>query len=201
MVAKTFGLTFQPENNTLLAEWMTVQDTISQNEKAALEELRQNLRLHVNAWNEETLKMKFIAFLLGMVKYDTPDIQSIFDAELSAKVEGRSIKVITDFLLAKASFDVVEAPYFYFHQYKRKKKNADDPVAQVLLAMLVAKEKNQNNKPLYGCYVIGEFWFFMVMSEKTYSIAYALDATKSQDLHSIFLILQKFKIILHTQLI
>ena len=184
----------------LLTYWLGLESAISREESVILERLRGQLERDVNGWNEETLKMKFIAFIIGLVDYDIGNIHSIFDAEISAVVESHPLKVVTDFMVAKTKLDLIQTPYFYFHEYKRKKRNADDPVAQVLLAMLIAQEKNKNGKPLYGCHIIGEFWYFMVMEGKQYSIAPAFDATNAVHLQRILMILRGFKQILESLL-
>jgi hypothetical protein len=200
LVTKTFGLHRIYEGYPLLDEWLTVNNhEMSDIDKELLEIRRQKLLRHVNAWNVETLKMKFIAFVLDMADYDVGNFQGIFEAEMSASVHDHALKVIADFTVATVIEDLIEKPYFYFHEYKQK-KNAKDPIAQVLVAMLIAQEKNQDNKPIYGCHVIGELWHFMVMHKQDYSIHKGLNATDPAQLQQILLVLRKFKDILLTQL-
>ena len=165
-----------------------------------LEKRRLTLRKRVNGWNEETLKMKFIAFIIDLVNYDTDDLEGVFDAELKGTVQGKKLSVITDYALSKYAFDLKEQPYFYFHEYKPRKKSKD-PVAQLLLAMLIAQEKNEIQRPLYGCAVVGELWYFMVLDNKTYSISDGYLASNADGLQTILLILRKFKHILMTRLL
>jgi hypothetical protein len=104
-------------------------------------------------------------------------------------------------MVASGIGELIKAPYFCFHEYKRKKRNPDDPVAQVLVAMLLAQEFNKNDKPIYGCHIIGEMWYFMVMQAKEYAIAKAFDASDLQDLCQIVSILRTFKEILIRDLV
>lgn len=143
--------------------------------------------------------MKFIAFILDMVEYDTDEFEGTFDAEVKGIVQGKHLSVVADYALSKATYGFKEQPYFYFHEYKPRKR-ANDPFSQVLLAMLVTQEKYEHKKRLYGCAVIGELWYFMVLDDKTYSISTGFVSTNSNDLQSILLILRKFKHILITQL-
>ncbi len=184
---------------SLLEDWLKVENNLNETEIQMLEHRRDNLLRRVNSWNEETLKMKFIAFILDMVQYDSAEWEGVFETEISATIEGHPLKVITDFTVAKVTEDLIERPYFYFHEYKAKKKSKD-PIAQVLLAMLIAQEQNQDGKPIYGCHVIGEQWYFMVMQGREYAIANGLDSTEKTDLQRILLILRKFKHILLTEL-
>ena len=197
LISKTFALQKFEEGYPLLEDWVDVTNNLTEVEIEMLEKRRKKLLKNVNGWNEETLKMKFIAFILDMADYDIGQFQGIFEAEISAVVEGYALKVITDFTVATVIEDLIEYPYFYFHEYKQK-KNTKDPIAQVLLAMLIAQEKNQDDKPIYGCHVIGELWHFMILHRKEYSIHKGFNATNPDDLQKILLILRKFKDILMT---
>lgn len=199
LIAKTFGLSSVLDGFPLLDAWLTVENDLDVNTIEELEKLRLKLRKRVNSWNEETLKMKFIAFILNMVDYDTDDLEGVFDAELKGIVQGKHLSVIADYALCSYTFDFKDQPYFYFHEYKPRKKSKD-PFAQLLLAMLIAQEKNETQRPLYGCAVVGEYWYFMVLDGKTYSISNGYIAANADGLQNILLILRKFKHILHTEL-
>ena len=66
--------------------------------------------------------------------------------------------------------------------------------------MLIAQEKNAGKHALYGCAIIGENWYFMVLDGKSYSFSTAFVSTNSDGLINILLILPKFKHILLTEL-
>jgi hypothetical protein len=40
-----------------------------------------------------------------------------------------------------------------------------NPIGQVLEAMLIAEELNQNTKPVYGCYIVVKSWNFIVLEK------------------------------------
>ncbi len=199
-IIKTFGLTRVYENFPLLENWLSVTNDLSQKDIEELEYRRWQLVRKASAWNEETLKMKFIAFILDLVRYDSDTVEGIFDAELKGVVKGQKLSIIADYALATTIYDLIEPPYFYFHEYKPRKKSKD-PIAQLLLAMLIAQEKNQHQRPLYGCAVIAENWYFMVLDETTYSVSNGYVAANADDLQTILLILRKFKHILMTELV
>jgi hypothetical protein len=96
---------------------------------------------------------------------------------------------------------MVKVPYFHFQEYKKDKDPNGDPIAQLVEAFLIAQENNKNSKPMYGCYVIGRSWYFVVMEQKEYAVSSAYDCTDAQELHQIIAILRKFKEILETQLL
>ena len=153
---------------------------------------------NAGTWNEETLKMKFIANIIELVDYDTDEFGGTFDAEMKGVVQGQRVSVIADYALAKVTLDYMETPYFYFHEYKPRKK-AKDPIAQLLLAMLIAQSQTKQKHPLYGCAVFGDNLYFILLDDKTYSVSAALISTNRDSLQRILLILRKFKHILATE--
>lgn len=199
LILKTFGLNRILEGYPLLQAWLTVENNLVAEDIQQLEKRRMKLLKSVNGWNEETLKMKFIAFILDMVDYDTDDFEGVFEAEMKGVVQGHKLSVVADYALAKVTLDLIEQPYFYFHEYKPRKKSKD-PIAQVLVAMLIAQQKNEFKRPLYGCAIIGEYWYFMILNGKEYAISDGYIAAKSDDLKAILLILRKFKDILFSEL-
>ena len=197
----TFGLTEIVENYPLLDEWIgSSEEKITLAEQERLDVLRLRLLKNFRSWNEETLKMKFISPLLELIDYDFGDFQSLFDAEMKGVVDKTELKCITDFMLAKTVDDVIQTPYFYFHEYKRKKNNSDDPIAQVLIPSLIAETLNEEKFPIYGCHVIGEMWYFMIVNGREYAIAKGIDATDNNGLMRIFLILRKVRTSIINQL-
>ena len=198
-ITETFGLKRIYENFPLLNEWLKVENNLTPLEISELEKRRNILIRKYSSWNEETLKMKFVAFILDMVGYDTNEFEGVFDLELKGIVQNEKLSVIADYVVAKVIFSLVKQPYFYFHEYKQSKKNKD-PIDQILLAMLIAQEKNEKKFPLYGCAVIAEQWFFMILDGKHYSVSIGHNTLDPKDLQEILLILRKFKHILLTEL-
>ena len=164
--------------------------------------LFQTLRAKVDYWNEQELELFFIAPLLqSFVDYESPDFMLYSERSIDAIVEGIKLKVEPDLLLAKGVGEIVKTPYFCFHGYKRTKKNPAGPIAQVLVAMLIAQEKNKNHKPIYGAYVISKDWYFMTMEGKEYCISKVYEATQKDEFIEIIAILRQFRVILETTLL
>ena len=199
LIIKTFGLTKILEDFPLLDAWLTVSGSLPAEETQRLEKWRLKLLKNAGTWNEGTLKMKFIANIIELVDYDTDEFEGTFDAEMKGVVQGQKLSVVADYALAKATLDYMETPYFYFHEYKPRKR-AKDPIAQLLLAMLIAQSQTKRKYPLYGCAIFGENWYFMVLDDKTYSVSAAIISTNRDSLQRILLILRKFKHILTTEL-
>ena len=135
-------------------------------------------------WNEQELIMKHIAFILDVVDLSGADFDTFAERNLSGKVEGVEFSGIVDFLVARGRYEPRE-PYFFIQEYKRFKMGPNsDPQAQVLAEMLVAQNLN-NQDTVYGCYIIGKYWYFVVLQNKNYCVLTELDSTNQEGLTSI----------------
>jgi len=203
MVSDKFGLQrINYEQFVLLRNWTMVKCDFTREELIFMEETRSEALKNIDFWNEEELKMWFISDIIKLSQYHKEtEYRAYFEKKVAATVNDIPLKLNVDFLIAKGVGDYVKYPYFCFHEYKREKKYNDDPAAQVLLAMLVAQEINQNEKPLYGAYVISRNWYFMILDKNEYAIAQPLCSTEKEDLHKIVSILREFKVILKEKIL
>ncbi len=194
----------------LMDEWLASNTTsnvplntiLSTSEKDIFDEIYQDALINITGWQEEDLKMNFIAFVLKLGHLrNTLHYKSYFEQTVQATVEGYFLKAKTDFMIAKGILEVPENPYFHFQEYKKQRDPSGDPTAQLLEAFLIAQEKNKNGNPLYGCTIVGKYWDFIILEKKNYSISKSYDCTDKQDLLQIIAILRKFKEILETKLL
>lgn len=205
----TFGLTKIdiPNTTALMEEWLDVSNPkFDSREEGNFEYLTQKF-YKVSTWSEEDLKMKFISPILelGLVM-EAPNFVSFFDKKLEAKVEGYDLSVKADFVIAKGLLDYMIRPFFHFQaggvpQYKPGKNPTGDPMAQLLEAFLIGQANNDDDKPLYGCEVVGASWRFITMEKHTYCVSKTFDSTDKEDLLKIISILRKFREILETKLL
>ena len=157
---------------------------------------------NISGWNEEDLKMKFISDILPLGHLeDNGRFMTYFEKSLSAVVEGISLSVKTDFMVAAGVLDYPKHPYFHFQEYKPSKNPSGDSMAQLLEAMLIAQAKNKNGKPIYGCEVIGRNWNFVILQDKDYCLSPSFDSINREELLKIIAILRKFRMILETKLL
>jgi hypothetical protein len=185
-----------------------VKEKLNQHDKHLLHQVRLKLVENADSWNEEELKMQFISMIMFLADFESP-IRTYYDREISETVGDIFIRCEADMLLSKGIGELIETPYFFLHEYKREKKYSGDPVGQMLAGMLVGQAKNNNenqnanrrnaDRPMYGCYVQGRFWFFSVLEGKEYVISPSLDATDEVMAEKLVLILKNLnKIILET---
>jgi hypothetical protein len=159
---KAFGLE-QIWESDLLENWQKIPIEISEFEKDHLLMLQESLIRGGKAWNEVELENKFISPLIMTAKIDDRKMGYFLERTLKAKVADYELSGIVDGMIA-TGFRDPDIPFFCMHEYKKSVENQGSPDAQALAAMLVAREKNNNKKPIYGLYVVGLVWNFMVLN-------------------------------------
>ncbi len=189
----------------LMQEWFEADFPIFDSyEQRLFDEILQDAQDNIVAWGEEDLKMYFITYVLrlsGLMSPKNKGFVGVFEKKISATVNHTKLSVRSDFMVAKGFKNIIENPYFHFQEYKPQLNPTGEPMAQLIEAFLIGQVKNANDKPLYGCEVIGGSWKFVVMEGKNYCISEALDCTKRESLLKIIAILRKFKHILETRLL
>ena len=203
-IIKMFGLERLVGNtkHPLMSEWTTTSADLIDAEVYLFNYITENLAHRIAGWNEEMLKMNFIApvLILGHLS-ETDQYKTYYENTIEATVDDHFLKVKADMMIATGILERAETPYFYFQEYKKLKDPKGDVTAQLLEACLIAQEKNKNGKPMYGCTVIGKYWEFLILEHRTYCISDSYDCTKHADLMQIIAILRKFKEILETRLL
>ena len=187
----------------LMQEWLDVQmPELNVGEQYMFDKDLTKAQKNIVGWSEEDLKMKFISTILELGHLTDDDIAiAYFDKIISATIENIYITVKSDFMLAKGTLNVFKTPYFHFQEYKPQLNPSGEPMAQLLQAFLIAQEKNEHTKPLYGAEVIGANWRFVTMEGKDYCISKTFDSVDKADLLTIVAILRKFRFILETRLL
>ncbi len=181
----------QTYQNSTLEAWLHSTQVLTDAEHRTLEALRQKASENIEFWNEEDLKMKFIAFLLALVPFDEGRYKGFLERTIKATVKGEVISGIVDYIVATGKAEP-QVPFFFLQEYKPHRRPGRDVLAQVLSAMIAARERNTPQKTMYGSYVIGRQWFFLVLEENTYTISQAFDITQ-EDIVRVVQILRGMK--------
>ena len=177
----------------LLQQWLAVSPAFSDAEQQSLRNLSQTLLAHVHDWNEEELKVYFIASLLNMVNFYQPSYRPFLERELSVEyAEGKRLWGIVDFLVASGR-QTPKQPFFFLHEYKKELESANDPLGQLLAEMIAAQTANAHAQPVYGAYIIGRHWYFVLLDGKVYAESLAYDATKEVEIEQIAAVLRRTK--------
>ena len=179
----------------VLDDWLNVAGTLNDIEKYILDKAQKDIKLTGRDWNEEELKMNFVALVFFVASLNVPKkIQVFYERRLSGEVEGIAISVKVDGMLATpTNANRPKMPYFFLQEFKRSLGDDHDPEGQMLAAMILAQEINKDQKPIYGCWLQGKFWNFTTLIGRNYCVSRAYDATNIKDLIDIVLILRKLK--------
>jgi len=192
---ETFALTrvFQ---HPLLDAWFEQSHTFELTvfEQELLADLQSALFENIDAWNEAELSGYFIGPILTFVKFNTPDFKIFSERPLSGIVGDYELSGAPDAIIASGHYSP-KIPYFCFHEYKKENEPKGDPAAQALAAMLVAQTLNPHTHPVYGLYVVGKLWQFMVLQEREYAISKGFLADDEM-ICDIFKMLKALKVIL-----
>lgn len=211
MARKAFGLHLQLQPEGFLDVWQDKAATmiITVDEQARLKRLQQKIVFFVRAWNEQELREKFIIPLCELVDFDMLDIEVASFAERDLKIVHKQslIRGKVEWMVASGLFEP-EKPFFFIHEYKKEKESSNDPLGQLLATLAVVQELNKQMPkpnlfnpnpskemavPLYGCYVLGRFWFFVRLKEQQYYVSRSYDSTSQAGLQDIFKLLKAQK--------
>jgi len=175
----------------LLTEWLSAKPDNEFEYKKLLSKYSYDLSKKAIIWNEDELKMFFIGPLIELADMATPHFQPFTQRMIGMNYNGEDISGRVDFMIATGR-RLPKAPYFCIHEYKQEPDKDGEPIGQALIAMVTAQYLNETKFPILGAYVIGRFWFFMVLDGDKYAKSIAFDAT-TEDIFLIFAILQKSK--------
>jgi hypothetical protein len=183
----------------LLQQWEYNKIEVAEFEKTALLLLQKSLIRSSRNWNEVELENKFISPLIMMANIDDEKINYFLERPLTSIIGDYELSGIVDGMIA-SGFREPKKPYFCFHEYKRNSENQGSPDAQVLTAMLVARELNQNKLPIYGLFVVGLIWNFIVLKDNQYCISKTYHAD-DEEIFAIFKMMKSLKQIIYAELI
>lgn len=192
-IMTTFGLNDASECKNL-NEWLSASYQLTEFEYLMVEDIFADIKISGEYMNEEELKARIVALLFYAAKVDVPKkVRVFYECALTAEVEGHRLSVITDCMVATPLKSSPIKPYFFLQEFKKAKGEKKDPEAQMLIAMLIAQHQNDDNKPIYGGYMIGTGWHFATLIGKNYCISDKFEATQKEHLVQIIYILRKLK--------
>ena len=194
-VVKEFNLR-EDLDNQRLASWTTVDDQPSDFEQLHLNHLQHRLKERIYAWNEQELAINFIGPVLSLVDFNGNQYHSFSERELSTSYKEERLYGLVDLVIADGLF-TPEQPYFFLKEFKKEIDSSNDPLGQLLIAMVVAQMLNENQHPIYGAYVRGRNWHFVLLDGTTYTVHAGFNAL-TDDLQKILGVLKNTKSIIDT---
>jgi hypothetical protein len=187
---KAFGLE-EVDSLPALTDWLSIEVELSDMETQFLIYIRQILDFNVHDWNEYELDSHFIGPMFTLVNFSSKKFNHYSQRLIRGIVGDYELYGKPDGMIATGRREP-EHPYFAFQEYKRELDPYGDPAGQTLAAMLVGQALNENQLPIYGCYVSGQSWFFIVYENNQYCITPAYSAL-TDDIFEIFKLLKALK--------
>lgn len=207
LLDKAIGIR-QSKNSNVLNDWIKIAKSVklTNTERSILHLYQETLISNLVSWNEQELALNFIGPVVALVQIgsDEKGYNLFAERPVSAvltSVNGEEIALNgkPDCFIA-SGFREPEVPFFSFHEHKPEVDSSGDPVGQVLAAMLSGQAQNpEPHLPIYGCYVIGQNWYFLVLEGKSYTIASPYAATNKEVL-DIFRTLKALKILVEARI-
>lgn len=195
-VEEAFGIQkLKAKNHEKLQEWLDVEQ--NENLDQRIKVLQELLSENVDTWNEEELKMLFISPLLSEINFNNyPHYKVFLERKAEIKTETVEAQGKIEWMVAQGRHRPKQ-PFFFLHEYKKEGGAKYNPLGQLLITMAYAQEQNEQKFPVYGIYIVGRLWFFVVLEDNSYATSRAYDATQDGDLKHIVVILNKVKSYIH----
>jgi hypothetical protein len=177
-----------------LTDWLDASIVLNDLEQRIFDITYKNIVDLGDSWNEEELRVRLIGnlFLIADIEH-LNKVRLFYERPLAAVVNGYDLSVICDCLVASARLKAPVAPYFFLQALKKAKGEKKDPEAQMLIAMLIAQHLNNDNKPIYGSYLLGTSWRFTTLVGNDYCVSRKFEAANENDFLKIVAILRKLK--------
>ena len=188
------------KNLPQLMEWLDTTG-VDQEISPHLEKMRVLLSDYVDLWNEDELKMHFIGPFLLDIDFNHSPHYRVFSQRLM-RLQSETVEAagMVEWMVATGK-QRPKKPFFFLHEYKSEKPSGNDPLGQLLIAMVDGQlQNNSPNKPIYGCYMIGRMWFFVLLKDKAFGVSRAYDSTQRDDMKDMIIILKRVKRYIHEEL-
>ncbi len=191
-VMNEFGL-IRLEKHPFLEHLKTIKLAENDSNRLFIELSRLILLNYVDSWNNAETTFMFIAPFFTQIGFVTEHFKAFIQRPLGVKYKNgtKVTKGFVEFMLGKGIQKARKPFNLLLQQYKAEKRD-NDPLGQLLIAMVAAKIQNEDDKPIYGIYVNGRNWFFVVLDNNTYAVSNPFVAT-SDDIFDLFAVLLYFK--------
>ena len=194
-IDETFGTQFMPKLPSLEL-LLTFEYKINDTERAFLNKISQlYFLLGGEDWNETELENKIISPLFVYADLNTPQFSYFLERDLNVNIDEYELSGRVDGMIA-SGFRNPKQPFFCLNEYKKTTDPNGDPKGQALIAMLVAQEINNKQRPIFGSYIVGRQWVFIALEDKkyTFSKSYTVD---DDEIFDIYRILKSLKSQIH----
>ena len=177
-------------SQTVFEKWLNFEYSISEETVVFLENLIERNRELLHSYDEEDLKIHFIAPLIAKIDYFMleDEIRNFYHEPLLYETEKFILNGRADMMVSKGLFRS-EKPYFFIQEFK-KGIRPTDPEPQLLAELISAIELNKELS-MKGAYIIGENWNFVILEKLgkdryQYFVSRTFNCTNIEDLKGIY---------------
>jgi hypothetical protein len=175
-----------------MTNWLGIDRELSPDLYTALEKIKNDLSIKVEYLNEEELKSHYLIKMFDLIDFeDFGRYRTFLGRQLTAQRDGLLLNGEVDFMIATGK-STPDKPFFFLHEYKQELKRDNDPLGQLLIAMLAAQTRNETEDIIHGCYIVGRFFFGVILDGTTYSVSKAFDLS-DDDIFRVGVMLLKTK--------
>ncbi len=185
------------KDETIFDEWLNNEIIVSEEVDIFLSKLLKQNRKFIFSYNEDDLKIYFLAPIFNKVNFFSyeDEVRAFYENDLTYKTDKFIFKGRVDFMFSKG-LKRSEKPYFFIQEFK-KGEEFGNPRPQLLAEMISAVELNKT-KTIRGAFITGENWRFVILEklEKDkyqYFLSEAFNSTKIDELKGIYRNLQFVK--------
>ena len=180
-----------------LVAWLAFEHTCDEYETRYLNRVQKVLKLGIAGWNEVEVENKTITPIIELTEIDSREVGYFMERPISHTIGNYELSGVVDGLIA-SGFRSPKLPFFCLSEFK-KEMSESQPNGQALIAMLVTQELNADGFPVYGCYITGRHWYFIVLKGAKYAISKSYSAD-DDGIFDIFRIMLGLKHLIHQRL-
>ncbi len=178
------------ENETIFDEWLNNDIVVNEEIESFLSKLLKQNRKLIFSYNEDDLKIYFLAPIFNKVNFFSYEdkIRAFYENVLTYETDKFIFKGRVDFMFSKG-LKRSEKPYFFIQEFKKGKKPTD-PEPQLLAEMISAVELNKSTT-IRGAFITGENWRFVILeklevNKYQYFLSPNFDSTNIEKLKGIY---------------
>jgi hypothetical protein len=151
-------------NENKFKQWFDFSTEINNDDELFLNTLIEKNRYLIHKYNEEDLKINFLAPILNRIDFlmINEKIRAFYEEKLTLQTDKFILNGTPDFFISKGLFKP-EKPFFFIQEFK-KSEDFSNPRPQLIAELITAIELN-NYTNIKGAYIIGAIWNFVILEK------------------------------------
>ena len=177
-------------DDTIFDRWFNKNYKIDNETINFFQELINDNYKLIASYNEEDLKINFIAPILNKVHFKSyeNEFREFYELPLRYETDKFIFNGTTDFVVSKGLVES-EKPYFFIQEFKKGQQDGY-PEPQLLAELISGVELN-GYEEIKGAYIVGAFWYFVILHKLSdgkyqYFVSKSFDSMRIEDLREIY---------------